>query len=228
MISLSKFILFSFLWWITGSPFLSILLLLLIFYFLDRRYIGLFPSMTKPIQAARRAAKIRQELHLNPHNTGHKQELARILIEKHQYQKALPYMEEVYERIPDSPEVLYELGLCHLKTGNPQKREQMILNALKENSMLRYGEPYLELGEAFSNRDVEKALYYLEKIREIHSSSAETYYRLGNLYSSLGRRAESQAAYEEAVHIYRSLPKYLRRKQRKWALLSWMRKRKTN
>jgi len=217
---LSKFILFSFLWWITGSPFLSILLLLLLFYFLDRRYVGLFPSLTKPIHLARRTAKLKQELQLNPHHTGNKQELARIYIDKKQYQNALPYTEEVYKKIGDSPEALYEWGLCLLNTGSIEKGEQLILQALSSDPMLKYGEPYLELGEVFSRLDSQKGLHYLEKIPAIHSSSVETYYRLGHLYLQLGRSADAKAAFKEAIVIYSSLPKYLRRKQRRWMILS--------
>lgn len=217
---MSKFILFSLLWWITGSPFLSIILLLLLFYFLDRRYVGLFPSFTKPIQVARRTAKVKQELQLNPHHTGHKQELVRIYIDKKQYHKALPYSEEVYNKIPDSPEALYEWGLCLLSTGKLEQGEQLILRALGDEPMLKYGEPYLVLGEVFSHHDVQKGLHYLEKIPAIHSSSVETYYRLGNLYLQLNRSTDAKVAFKQAITIYRSLPRYLRRKQRRWMILS--------
>ncbi|RKD25120.1 hypothetical protein BEP19_04690 [Ammoniphilus oxalaticus] len=217
---MSKFILFSLLWWITGSPFLSILLLLVIFYFLDRRYVRLFPSIARPIQMASRAAKLRQELSLNPHHTGNKQELARIFIERKRYDQALPFVEEVSKKIPDSSEALYEWGLCLLKTGDMERGEQLILEALTREPSLRYGEPYLELGEIFSVRDAQKGLDYLEKIPAINSSSAETHYRLGKLYNQLGRRADAQTAFKDACMIYSSLPRYLRRKQRRWALLA--------
>ncbi len=65
-----------------------------------------------------------------------------------QYHKALPFIQEVHQKIQDSPEVLYELGLCHLKKS--RKREKLIMNALDENPSVKYGEPYLKLGEVFS------------------------------------------------------------------------------
>ncbi|MBP1931434.1 tetratricopeptide repeat protein [Ammoniphilus resinae] len=221
---MSKFILFSLLWWITGSPFLAILLLLIIFYLIDRRYVGIFPSITRPIQRARRMARLKEELRLNPHHTGNKLELARIYLEKRQYQEALSYLQEVYEKMEDAPEILYELGLCHLKTGEIEKGEKMILDALRGNPHVKYGEPYLELVDVFSKRNTEKAFYYLQQIRAIHSSSVETYYRLGNLYITMGQRSEAKAAFVEAGEIYRGLPKYMRRKQRKWAWLSSLKK----
>lgn len=158
---------------------------------------------------------------MNPHHTSHKQELAGILMGKRQYAQALPYIQQVHEIIPDSPEVLYQLGLCHMKLGNVEEGERLILKALDANPMLRYGEPYLALGEVYSHRDAAKALHYLERIRDIHSSSVETYYHLGKLFLKLDRQPEAKAAFKEARQIYRSLPKYLRRQQRKWAWLSW-------
>ncbi|MEW9667896.1 tetratricopeptide repeat protein [Ammoniphilus sp. 3BR4] len=199
---------------------MAILLLLIIFYFLDRRYIGLFPSVTKPIREYQRARKIEQELRLNPHHTANRLELARIWMNKRKYGTAIPYLQEVYAKVEDSAEVLYELGLCYLKTGKVIEGERMILEALKDNPKLKYGEPYLELGEEFSKKEIGKALRYLEQIRDIHSSSSETYYRLGQLYLRLGRNQEARSSFNEALEIYRSLPKYIRRKQRKWALLS--------
>jgi tetratricopeptide (TPR) repeat protein len=217
---LGKFILFYLLWRITGNPILAILVLFILFYFLDLRYVGIFPSVTKPYHLARRTAKLQAELRLNPHHTGNKQELARIFITKRQYDKALPYIQEVHEKDPDSAEVLYELGLCHLKTGYVEKGESMILSALQDNPLLKYGEPYLHLVEVFSKKNVQKALNYIEQVRKIHSSSVETYYRLGNLLLNLDRKTEAQSAFHEALAIYQSLPKYLRRQQRKWSILS--------
>jgi tetratricopeptide (TPR) repeat protein len=199
---------------------LSIFVLLVLFYFLDRRYVGIFPSITKPFRIARRTARLKGELLLNPHHTGNKQELARIYIDKYQYEKALPYIQEVHEKDPGSPEVLYELGLCLLKTGNVEEGEKLIHTALQENPLLKYGEPYLQLVEVFRKRDVKKALHYIERVREIHSSSVETYYRLGVLLLSLDRKSEARTAFQEAMNIFESLPRYMRRKQRKWAVLS--------
>lgn len=215
-----KFILFYLLWRITGNPFIAILVLLAVIYFLDRRYVGVFPSLTRPFRVARRTTKLQEELRLNPHHTGNKHELARIFIEKHQYEKALPLIREVHEKDPDSPEVLYELGLCQMKTGSVENGEGLILTALQQNPTLKYGEPYLELVEEFSKKDTQKALRYIDKAREIQSSSTETYYRLGKLLLGLGQISEAKAAFREALTIYRSLPKYMRRKQRKWAVLS--------
>jgi tetratricopeptide (TPR) repeat protein len=218
---LTKLIAFSLLWRLTGNPFLAIIILLVIFYVLDRRFVGLTPNLFKPFQLNRKASRLRQELSANPHNTSAKLELARILIEKKKYQEALPYLEQTVAIMEDSADVHYDLGLCHLKLGDLSQGESLMLKALELNPRAKYGQPYLRLGEALSAADQPvKAAAYMEQFRELHSSSCEAYYRLGQLYQQLGRQDDAKRAFRETLNIYRGLPRYSRRQQRRWALLA--------
>jgi len=168
---------------------------------------------------------LKQELAVNPHHTSGKLELARLLLEKGRYHEAMPYLQSALEKMPDTPEVRYELGLCRLKLGDLEQGEQEITGALEQNPKVRYGEPYLRLAEAFSRKDTTKALHYLEQFQKIQYSSCEAFYRLGKLYQQLGRRSEARQAFKEAVEIYRGLPKYKRRTERRWALLAALKAR---
>lgn len=217
---MGKFFTFWILWLLTGNPFIALLILLVIVYFLDRRFVGVFPSVTRPFQRNSRIRKLRQSLRLNPHDTSDKRELARLLMEKKQYREALSWLEEVLKAIPDSAEVRAEIGLCHLKLGELEQGESMMLGALEQDPRVHYGEPHLRLGEALGPSNQEKALNHLENFREIHTSSSEAYYRLGRLYAAMDRRGESRDAFREAIEIHRSLPKYKKRSERPWALRS--------
>lgn len=220
-----KFFIFFLLWRILGNPFVALLVLLVILYFIDRRYVGLLPNLFRPFQVGRRISKLKQQLQLSPHDTSAKVELAHLLIEKKRYAEALPYLEQALPVMNESPEVLYETGLCRLKLGDLQQGEALILDSVKLNERVRYGEPYLRLAEALAKTDIARALDYLEKFRAIQSSSCEAYYRLGQLYEQLGRATEAAGAYQECVQVYRMLPKYKRRSERRWWLLSLMKKR---
>jgi tetratricopeptide (TPR) repeat protein len=217
---LSKFLVFSLLWYVTGNPFLAFIILLAIFYFLDRRFIGLTPNIFRPIQLSRRASRLRQMLHSNPHDTSAKLDLARILIERKKYREAADFLEQTLRVMEDSADVHYELGLCRLKLGDLKQGEELMQKALQLNPRVRYGEPYLRLGEAYAQLNPEKAVVYLESFKKLHSSSCEAYYRLGLLYRQLGRAEDSRQAFQETLAIYRGLPKYSRRQQRRWALLA--------
>lgn len=219
---LTKILAFSFLVYLTGNPFIALIILLAILYLLDRRFVGLTPNIFRPFQLGRQAARYRQELHSNPHNTSSKLGLARILLEKKKYQEAVTLLEQTVNIMEDSADVHYELGLCYIKLGNLAKGESFMLRALELNPRVKYGEPYLRLGEAYATVDPQKAVSYIEQFREVHSSSCEAYYRLGQLYQQLGRMEDAKRAYRETLDIYRSLPRYSRRHQRRWVLLSRM------
>lgn len=217
---MSKLFIFGLLWVILGNPFVAILLLLLIGYLLDRRFIGLSPSVIRPFRTTARIRKLRASLELNPHHTSDRLEMARLLLERRKYREALPHLEQCLQAIPDSAQIRVEIGLCHLKSGNLEKGEKWILEALEREPRVQYGEPYLRLAEAFGSAQPDKALQYLERFRSIHSSSCEGYYRLGRMYAKLNRVTESRKAYEEAIEIYRQLPRYQKRSQRAWAIRS--------
>ncbi|SMO78007.1 tetratricopeptide repeat protein [Melghirimyces algeriensis] len=217
---MAKFFIFWILWLITGNPFFALFILFIILYLLDRRFIGLLPGMVQPIRRNRRIRQLKQNLLLNPHHTSNKQELAEYLMEKKRYQEALSFLREVQDIIPDSADVQANIGRCLLKLGRLSEGEQAILDALEKDPRIHYGEPYLHLGEAYRSKNREKALFYLKKFPEIHSSSSEAYYHLGRIYADLGRQSDSRNAYQEAIEIYKSLPKYKKRSERPWALRS--------
>jgi tetratricopeptide (TPR) repeat protein len=224
---LTKLFIFFILWRLTGNPILAVLVLLVILYFIDRRFIGLTPSLSRPFKRNRRLKQIKFELLTQPHNTSGKLEAAWLLIEKKEYTQALHYLEEVHRILDDSAEAAYATGLCYLKLGDLEQGEKWVLQSLVINPRVRYGEPYLRLGEALAMVQPEKALNYLQQFREVHSSSCEAYYRLGQLYERIGRKAESRATYQETLDIYHGLPKYKRKSERRWALRAWLKKRQS-
>lgn len=217
---LAKIMIFLFLSWMIGNPFIALLILLIILYALDRRYVGMFPDIGRPFKLNRRLSRLKQDLSIHSHNTSGKLEAARILIEKKRFAQAKAYLEQIIPIMGDSAEVLCELGLCHLKLGELEVGEQLMLRALSINPRVKYGEPYLRLGEAFLKADPGKALHYLESFRKEQSSSCQAYYLLGKLYNELGRKEDADRAFREIPEIYRVLPKYKRKQERRWVLLS--------
>lgn len=216
---MAKVLLFSLLWIIFGNPFVAIIVLLVVLYLLDRRFVGLTPSFMKPLKRRGRIAKLKQQLALNPNDTSAKMELARLLIERRAYGEARRILETASSAMEHSAEYWDDLGTALLHTGNPEEGERAIRKALDINPRVKYGQPYLRLAAA-SRNEPEKALALLDELRSIHSSSCEAYYRMGRIYKDLGRREDARRAFEEAVGIYRTLPRYKRREERPWALRS--------
>ena len=222
---MGKFLIFSLLWWIVGNPFIAILILLVVLYLLDRRFLGLSPSLTKPLRRRSRIAKLRQQLLLNPNDIAAKHELARALLERKSYRDARSTLESMGDVMTDSAEYWDDLGTALLYSGEAERGAEAIEQALSINPRVKYGQPYLRLAKLHGDQGrSQEAIRYLEAFRDIHSSSSEAYYKLGLLYLGLERKAEAKQAFDEAVLIYQSLPRYKKRQERRWALLSKLRK----
>ncbi|GGA40187.1 tetratricopeptide repeat protein [Paenibacillus physcomitrellae] len=221
---MAKFFIFFILWRLLGNPFLAILVLLIIMYLLDRRFVGIFPSVTKPFKRRRHIAKLRQQIAASPFDVSSKRELARLLIEQKRYGEAMRLLDESLPYSEESAEFWADYGLAALGLGQLEEGEQRILKAFAFNERVQYGQPYLKLAAAFRSDAPAKALHYAEQFRRIQSSSIEAYYLLGRLYQTLGQKEDAKTAYQEALLIYKQLPKYKKRQERGFALRSYFKK----
>ncbi|MDT3425590.1 tetratricopeptide (TPR) repeat protein [Paenibacillus forsythiae] len=216
-----KFIGFMLLWNLVGNPFLALLILLAVVYFIDRRYVGIFPSIARPFRRARQISRLRTQISLNPNDVTSKFELARLLAERKKYREAQELLLGIEDRYEQSAEYWVDLGYANLKLGQLEEGEIQMLRGLEINQRVQYGQPYLRLAEGFRHSDRDKSLHYLHEFKEIQSSSSEAYYLLGSMYKSLGQQAEAKEAFAESVAVYRSLPRYKKRQERGWALRSF-------
>jgi tetratricopeptide (TPR) repeat protein len=214
--------LFGALWWLLGNPIVAILIVLVILYVLERRFIGLTPSIARPLRRRGAIARWKRHLHMSPHDLSAKTELVRLLIEAKKYREAREMLLGMQKLAQDSAEYWSDLGICELALGRLEEGEQAMLKALEISPRVKYGQPYLRLGEAWAKKDPDKALSYLEKFKTVNSSSCEAYYRLGQIYASLGKRSEAAKAFRECRQLYFTLPRYLKRKERRWVLLAWL------
>jgi len=162
---------------------------------------------------------------MSPHDVSAKTELARLLIERKSYAEARDILSEIETRMEHSAEYWSDLGTCDLALGRLEEGEREMAQALAISPRVKYGQPYLRLAEAFAKTSPEKAIGYLQQFKDVNSSSCEAYYRLGTIYGSLGRAEDAKQAYRESAQLYRTLPRYMRRHERRWAIRSMLRNR---
>lgn len=222
---MSKLLAFGALWWLFGNPFVAILVLLVIAYFLERRYIGLSPSIVRPLKRRSAISRWRRHIQMSPHDVSAKTELARLLIERKSYAEARDILSGIESRMEHSAEYWSDLGTCDLALGRVGEGEREMAQALAISPRVKYGQPYLRLAEAFAKTSPEKAIGYLQQFKDVNSSSCEAYYRLGTIYGGLGRAEDAKQAYRECTQLYRTLPRYMRRHERRWAIRSMLRDR---
>lgn len=107
---MGKILGFVLLWRLLGNPFLAILVLLVIVYLLDRRFVGILPSVTKPFKRMGQISKLRTQIGMNPSDVSSKHELARLLIERKKDGEALKLLESIQSQSEDSAEFWDDLG----------------------------------------------------------------------------------------------------------------------
>lgn len=221
---MGKLLLFYLVYRLTGNPFLAILLLLMLYYFVDQRYIGLLPSLSKLFRRQARIGNLRRLLAANPHDNPAKYELAQVLMERGHYASALALLKEVEksEAISNSADLQYDLGLCHLLTGDRISGKSLIFQAINSNPRVRYGEPYLKLAMDSAASNPTEALHYLEEFQKLNVSSCESYYRSAVLYRKLGDHATSAVARQTCLDTYHALPRFRKRVERPFAFCAWL------
>ncbi|WP_274649665.1 tetratricopeptide repeat protein [Paenibacillus humicola] len=222
---MSKLLIFGFLWWLLGNPFLALIVMLVLIYALDRRFIGITPSVVKPLRRMGAIRRLRQQIHMNPNDIPSKHELARLLIERKHFKEARDILMPLQDSLEHSAEFWDDLGTALAHLSEPEGAEAAIRNALSINPRVKYGEPYLRLAALHAKTDPERAIGHLEEFRAIQSSSCEAYYRLARLYEQLGRDDQAKRSLAECLEVYRLLPRYKKRQERKWALLAWLKRR---
>lgn len=215
---MSKLGIFFLLSWLTGNPIIAILVVLFIVYILDRSFVGIFPSLSKPFKRLSQISKLRQQVAMSPHDVSSRRELARLLMERKKYQEAYDIFLHVEQALANSADYWSDRGISALKLGLLTEGQRDISQALAMNDRVKYGEPYLQLALTLATSEPELALQHAANYSEINSSSIEAYYLLGKLYKSMGHMDKAKLAWSEGSGIYRALPKYQKRKERKWAL----------
>ncbi|MFD1956602.1 tetratricopeptide repeat protein [Paenibacillus thailandensis] len=216
------FILFVLLNFLTGNPIVSVIIILVLFYALERRFIGLTPSIVKPLRRLRQIGKLKKRIDSSPNDVSSKLELARLLMERKKYRQARELLEPLEAVMTDSAEYADDLGVCLMETGNPVEGVAAVRRALELNPRVKYGEPHLRLAAYYARRDAAKALDELESFQRMQSSSCEAYLRLASIYKQMGRGKEAKAAVKEGLNVYRLLPRYKKKTERASAIRLWV------
>lgn len=215
---LSRFFIFYLVTMITGSPLLALLAIFALYLAFDYQFTGFVRRGLRSLRLASEIAGLKKELALNPHNAASLSDLGRLLVIRKRYAEALPYLERAHERLADSEETTYYLGLARLGLGEGDAAEKLIVKALEINPRFRYGEPHLRLAEYYTKTGRwDAAQERFERFFSIHSSSSEGHYKFGLLQMRLGNRRRAVESFQKAVEVFKLSPSFKKREDRLWA-----------
>ncbi len=215
---MGKFVIFYILYWLTGNPFIAILVILSIYLAVDRAYLGFLPDPFRFFKTSSRIRQLKKAVSVNPHDGRSLKELGMYLVEKGDYQNAVRFLTMAGDKMSDDPEFNYYYGISAARTGDIRKGRQLFENAVAASPSLKYGEPYLMMAEVYiDNAEYEKALPLLEQFGKIHSSSSRGLYQMGIAKLKLGRRDEGTEYLRRSIEAFTASPFFKRKLDRKWA-----------
>ena len=215
---LSKFFLFYLLYWLLGNPFFAILIILIIYFTIDRTFFGFIPDPFKAFKKAGRIRELQKIVTINTHDARSLKELGICMIDKKDYRSAREYFERAVNKLSDDPEFNYYYGLALARCGDIQKGRELVDSALSNSPNLKYGEPYIMFAEVYiDNGDFSSALPLLEHFENIHSSSSRGFYQMGYVKLKLGSKEEGTAYLKKAIAVFKASPRFKRKVDRKWA-----------
>ncbi len=215
---MSKWILWVFLTLLTGSPFLSLGLILLLVLVADRFTWQVLPSPVRLIKRFQRAGELAGTILTNPHERRARHELADIRVEQRRYAEAVDILRPNLEAGDDDVDTLYLLGVAYLGAGDAQRGELLLDEAEKLDSGHKLGAIHLERGRFRLKRgDVAGAVEALERYCQARHGTVEGRYLLAKALGQSGKSAEAKRMRDLAWQEYVAAPRFHRRRERKWA-----------
>jgi len=200
-------------YWAAEHP--AVLVGLLVF-FLARRWI---PDPWVFLRTAGRIRALTEQIAANPANAIARRDLARIYLQRLRPGAALKLIDQARERDRDSAELLFLRGLALHRTGEHEAALDPLVEAVRRDPRVGFGEAYLVAGDALGElRRHEEAIDAYDRFLEKNSSSIEGHAKLALAHHRAGEEREARAALREAYQTWRQIPGYKKRKELGWYL----------
>lgn len=203
---------------LTGSPVLSIVLLLAAWFVLDRFTFGLLPDPLRFFARWRRTGFLERTLSANPHDRRSRFELAELYIGQRRYAKALNVLKPNLEAGDDDVPTLFAMGVACCGAGHPEQGEVFLQAAAEKDPGFRVGAIDLELGRWRLKRgEAPGAQEALQRFLRVREGTVEGRVLLAQALLRGGREPDAALMREEAWKEYVSAPRFQRRVERFWA-----------
>lgn len=216
---MSKWLLWVVLLSLTGSPWISALVLLAVWFFADRATFRLLPDPVPAWTRWRRSVKLEDTLVDNPSDRRARAELAELWLLKRRYADATALLRANVEEGDDDAATLLPLGVALYGTGQAAQAEKVLAHALEEvGPGFRTGAILLEQGRwRLAGGDAAGARTALEAFLAHRPGSVEGRTLLARALELGGDAASAERMRGEAWRHYAHAPRFVRRAERRWA-----------
>jgi len=215
---MSKWVLWLVLTSITGSPLLSLVLVIGVIWALDRFTFQFLPRPLRVLGRWRRAGQLERTLMTNTHDRRARFELAELRIGRGKYAEAVTLLKPNLEAGDEDVDTLFLLGVAYLGAGEVARGELLLDEAAKLNPDYRHGAIDLERGRLrLAHADAKGAVAALERFVKGRHGTVEGRTLLARALDKSGRDADAALMRDEAWKEYVAAPGFQRRRERMWA-----------
>ena len=210
--------------WITGSPVLAAVVLLVAWWLGDRATFRLLPDPLRLLGRWRRMAQLQATLQVNPHDRRARFELAERLLESRRPRQAAEMLRPNVEAGDEDVRTAFVMGAALGRSGAVEQAERALEVARAQEPRFRAGEIDLELGrQRVARGDHAGAREALERLLRERPGTVEGRWLLARALSGLGDAAGAREARAQAWREYTALPRFHRRHERPfaWRIKPW-------
>jgi tetratricopeptide (TPR) repeat protein len=188
---------------------------------------GFLPDPVVWFRTMGRISKLKNDIAMNPANLIATRDLARLYVERKRPRQAIGIIEQTRQRMAESTrhpqgslddaELLYQLGIAKLQSGDPEGALSPIVSALAIAPEVGRGDPYLVAANALIGLGRwEEAEDSLVRFIEKNTSSVEAFVKLARVRAKQKDEPGSADAIAQAKQTWRVLPSFLKRRQWPW------------
>jgi hypothetical protein len=203
---------------LTGSPLLSILILLVVWYAADRFTLRILPNPVRLFMRWQRGQRLEAGLIANPHDRRSRLELADIRVEQRRYKAAVDILRPNLEAGDDDAGTLLLMGTALYGAGHYEQAEKVLGALVEHTPNFRQGAAFLELGKFRAARGeyprAQEAFATLVKHRE---GTVEGRVRWAAVMDRLGDSNAAATLRQDAWREYLGSPGFQKRRERLWA-----------
>ncbi|WP_347488200.1 tetratricopeptide repeat protein [Desulfoscipio sp. XC116] len=200
---------------LTRNPLLALLIIILIYVFIDRSFIGILPDFAAPLRRKKRQGELQREVEVNPHNANARMELGELYFERGDYNRAVEQLQKALLKMEDSALAHFYLGASMLRLGRAEGLKE-VARAIQINPKVAQGYPYFYLIK-YGSKDNSAQTAELQG-NLLRYGSVRTFYEAGKYFRSAGQPDMAGRFFKEVLDIYRISSPTMRRKFRRMAL----------
>jgi tetratricopeptide (TPR) repeat protein len=217
---MNTFIIFILLSYLTGNPLLVLVILLLAAFFAERRFIGILPDVFEPWRRAKRIRQLKNDIRINPANAESHLELGEAYFRQGKYEYALSFLESTSGKMDGHPLFHFYLGAAYYHSGRIKEGKEEIEKAIRANPKVSLGEPYVYLVKIYleEGQTAEKIEHVFDQL--LLYGSPRVFYQAGRQFLSGNDKESARRLFQETIESYEACRGSLRRKYRRWAVLS--------